>query len=135
MALVLSYFNPAILQTETAFIEKNVRIQRLKNAVIHVAFKFRFSDHVSPSREYAHMFLMEHVSSMMPFWAYSTKFETSKNHSTSVRDSYCTGVADRHTHHGGWLLFYRVRLEVERRDFSYFGPILYATCWYLTIYF
>jgi hypothetical protein len=125
-ALVLSVFQycyPAYGNSISR--EDKGRIQRLQNAVLRFSFNLKLSDHVSPFREAANMLLMEDICRIMTCCLVQKVLIRKEPQYLCERLSFRREVANRPTRHGGRLHFPRVRLEVGRRGFSYFGPAMY----------
>ena len=105
--------------------EDSLRIQRVQNSAIRYVFSLRRFDHVSSYRKEINMFPMETVCSMMTNCMVHKALTLGEPAYLCERLLQRDEVSHRRTRHGGRLHFRKVRLEVGRRSFSYFGPKMY----------
>ncbi|KAG8314077.1 hypothetical protein J6590_100728 [Homalodisca vitripennis] len=82
-------------------------------------------DHVSPYRDAAGMMSVETVCRVMTCCMVHKALVNQEPQYLSEKLSFRDEVSQRRTRHGNLLHFPKVRLELGRRSFSYFGPKLY----------
>lgn len=101
------------------------RIQRLQNSAVRFVFNLRKRDHVSPYREAANLLPMEAVCKMQTLCMIHRILTLAEPQYLTERLVSRGEVSGRNTRHEAQLHFPRVRLEVGRKGFNYFGPRLY----------
>jgi len=101
------------------------RIQKLQNSAIRFIFSLKRYDHVSPFRDAANLLPMESVCRILTCSLIHKVLSNQEPQYLSERLLFREEVSQRSTRHGYLLDFRKVRHEVGRRSFSYFGPKLY----------
>ncbi|XP_046674699.1 uncharacterized protein LOC124363494 [Homalodisca vitripennis] len=101
------------------------RIQRLQNAAVRFVFSLRGREHVSAFRDAAGLLPTQAVSRMQTCTLVHRVLAAREPWYLVDRLVTRGEVALRGTRQDALLHFARVRLEVGRRGFSYFGPKLY----------
>jgi len=100
-------------------------IQKLQNTAVRFIYNLRRYDHVSTCREAAGFLPMEATCRLQTCCLINRVLANQEPQYLAERLPYRGDVAARSTRHDDLLHFPRVRLEVGRRGFSYFGPTLY----------
>src|SRR5436190_5492449 len=101
------------------------RIQKVQNMTVRFIYNLRKYDHISAYRDAAKMLPMETVCRIQTCCLVNRVLSLQEPSYLAERLLYRGGVADRSTRQDNQLHFPRVRLEIGRRGFSYFGPKLY----------
>ena len=101
------------------------RVQKLQNTAVRFVYGLKRFDHVSPYRQDAKLPLMEDVCRVLTCCMVHKTLALGEPEYLARRLRRRDEVALRGTRHGEMLHFPRVRLEVGRKSFSYFGPSLY----------
>ncbi len=98
------------------------RIQRLQNSAIRFIFSIKRYDHVTPYRDATKMLPMELVCRFLTCCMVHKILTLGDPQYLSEKLLYREEVTQRSTRQNGKLHFPKVRLEVGRKGFSYFGP-------------
>ena len=101
------------------------RIQKLQNTAIRFVYDLKRFDHVSPFRDVSNLALMETACRVQTCCMIHKTLTLQEPAYLLERLQRRDQIVLRGTRHGDRLHFRRVRLEVGRRSFSYFGPDLY----------
>lgn len=105
--------------------EDSQRIQRIQNTAIRYVFSLRRFDHVSSFRDEINMLPMEITCRILTSCMTHKALTLGEPQYLCERLMYRDEVSQRSTRHNRLLHFRRVRLEVGRKSFSYFGPKTY----------
>lgn len=101
------------------------RIQRLQNTAIRYVFGLSRFDHISSFRNEIKMFPMETVCMILTNSMIHKALEIGEPQYLCERLPFRDRISQRSTRQSRQLHFPKVRLEVGRKSFSYFGPKLY----------
>uniref|UniRef100_A0A1B6LWV1 Uncharacterized protein n=2 Tax=Graphocephala atropunctata TaxID=36148 RepID=A0A1B6LWV1_9HEMI len=120
---VLYYCFPAFGNSVSG--EDMERMQKFQNAALRFVYNLRRRDHVSASRDAANMLPMKTVCRALTCCLVHRVLTLGEPQYLVDRLPSRGEVAHRSTRQEGQLHFPRVRLEIGRKGFSYFGPKLY----------
>lgn len=101
------------------------RLQKLQNTALRFVYGIRRRERISPFRDAAGLLPMDAVCRMQTCNLIHRALVQQEPQYLVERLVAREEVAERETRHSALLHFPKVRLEVGRRGFSYFGPKLY----------
>jgi hypothetical protein len=101
------------------------RVQKLQNSAIRFIFDLRRFDHVSVYRDAVNMLPMDVVCRLLTCCMVHKALTLKEPQYLREKLLYREEVSQRSTRQDGELHFPKVRLEVGRKGFSYFGPNLF----------
>jgi hypothetical protein len=120
---VLCYCFPAYGNSITR--EEMSRLQKLQNSALRFVYGIRRRERISPFREAAGLLRMDAVCRLQTCSLIHRALVQQEPQYLVERLVPRGGMAVRETRHNALLHFPKVRLEVGRKGFSYFGPKLY----------
>lgn len=125
-SLVLSVFQYCYPSYGNSISRENItRIQKMQNTAIRFIFQLKRYDHVTPFRDAVNLLPMEDICKILTGCMTKKILKLREPEYLYEKLVYREEVSHQNTRQDKTLHLPRVRLEVGRKGYSYFGPKLY----------